>query len=218
MLRKVQAIRTVGVVTTCFNEQEFIGETIQSIYDQTREANQAVVVNDGSTDGSLKVLENYDIRHISIVNRGMAGARNAGWACLTTDWIVFIDGDDLLATNYLSECMRHTAGVDAVVSAMEGEGLPGKLHPTVEDMWETSWLYACFMVRRRVLEEMGGFHHTFLGDYDWGFWMDFIQRGYKVAYAPETSYTYRRHGRQHSQTLIAAERPGNIREMKRLFG
>jgi glycosyltransferase involved in cell wall biosynthesis len=205
------------VVVTCFNEQEFIAETIRSILNQTRQPDQLVVVDDGSTDGSAGIIDAMGVRRLGILNRGMAGARNAGWAACLTDKIVFIDGDDLLAPTYISECLRHTGGVDAVVSAMEGEGLPGKLHPTVEDMWETSWLYACFMVKRRVLEETGGFHHTFLGDYDWGFWMDFVQRGYRVAYAPETFYTYRRHGGQHSQTLMPAERPGNLAEMNRLF-
>ncbi len=203
-------------MVTCFNEQEFIADTIRSVLGQTRRPDQFIVVDDGSTDGSGAIIDAMSVRRLRIVNRGMGPARNAGWAACLTDRVVFIDGDDMLAPNYIEECLKHDT--DAVVSAMEGEGLPGKLHPTVEDMWETSWLYACFMVKRRILEETGGFHHTFLGDYDWGFWMDFVQRGYSVDYAPETFYTYRRHGGQHSQTLMPAERPGNLREMKRLFG
>ncbi len=88
-----------SVIITCFNQSAFIRETIESACNQTYPAKQIIVVDDASTDDSLTILEDYkdQISPISCrENVGASAARNAGATSAEGDYLVFLDGDDVL--------------------------------------------------------------------------------------------------------------------------
>lgn len=88
-----------SVIVTCFNQSAFIRETIESVCNQTYPAKQIIVVDDASTDDSLRILEHYKDR-ISLIschdNVGASAARNFGASSAEGDYLVFLDGDDVL--------------------------------------------------------------------------------------------------------------------------
>lgn len=88
-----------SVVVTCFNQSAFIRETIESACAQTYPAKQIIVVDDASTDDSLSILDDYREK-ISLIacreNAGPSAARNLGAASAEGDYLVFLDGDDVL--------------------------------------------------------------------------------------------------------------------------
>lgn len=92
----------VSVVIPAFNAEATIDETLRSVRSQSYERLEIVVVDDGSTDGTLAVAERHaecDPR-ITIIrqsNAGVAAARNAGWQAARAEFIAFIDADDLWA-------------------------------------------------------------------------------------------------------------------------
>jgi glycosyltransferase involved in cell wall biosynthesis len=87
----------VSIVIPCFNTEHFIAEAIQSALSQTRPISEIVVVDDGSTDGSLDVIRTFSGNTIvSQPNGGLPAARNAGIAHTTGDYILFLDADDRL--------------------------------------------------------------------------------------------------------------------------
>jgi glycosyltransferase involved in cell wall biosynthesis len=87
----------VSVIIPNFNYADFVGEAIQSVFRQTYQNTEIIVVNNGSTDNSLEILRSFGDRIIVIdqANLGQSGARNAGLAKSTGELIAFLDADDL---------------------------------------------------------------------------------------------------------------------------
>jgi glycosyltransferase involved in cell wall biosynthesis len=103
-----------SIVVTCFNQRSFIREAIESALIQG--ADEVIVVDDGSTDGSAEILQEYRDR-VSLCpvakNGGAPRARNHGGLIATGDYILFLDGDDILVpwalTVYKRVLERHRA-------------------------------------------------------------------------------------------------------------
>lgn len=88
---------TVSIVIPTFNQPQFLIEALQSVFAQTFEDYEIIVVNDGSTDKTQKVLEQFEdrIRLISQENQGIGRARNRGMDEARGQYIAFLDHDDL---------------------------------------------------------------------------------------------------------------------------
>ena len=88
-----------SVVITCYNQRDFICAAIDSALSQNHPEKEVIVVDDGSRDGSAEVLERYSGR-IKVIrfgaNKGAIEARNRGAAEAQGEYLVFLDGDDLL--------------------------------------------------------------------------------------------------------------------------
>jgi glycosyltransferase involved in cell wall biosynthesis len=92
----------VSVVVTCHNEEEYIGDAIESVIQQTRydAISEIIVVDDGSTDESAEVIQEWKarctkLRYICQENQGLPVARNTGIKCASGDFIALLDGDDI---------------------------------------------------------------------------------------------------------------------------
>ncbi|MEM5510167.1 glycosyltransferase family 2 protein [Pseudoalteromonas sp. AS71] len=98
----------ISVVIPCYNGEKFIRSAINSINNQTLQPFEIVVVNDGSKDDSLTVLNECEkvskvpLKIIDQENGGVSSARNVGIAAAEGNWIAFLDVDDLWYPNKLS--------------------------------------------------------------------------------------------------------------------
>ena len=98
----------VSVIVPVYNCEEYIGNTINSIINQDFDSYEIIVIDDGSTDKSLEVinktLENSEIPHTIMYqeNSGVSVARNGGIHISRGNYLVFVDGDDYIAPNHLS--------------------------------------------------------------------------------------------------------------------
>lgn len=93
-----------SVVIPLYNKQDSIVQTIQSVLSQTFSAFEIVVINDGSTDDSIKKLSKTSddrIRLIHQENAGVSAARNKGILEAKNKWICFLDADDLWESSHL---------------------------------------------------------------------------------------------------------------------
>ena len=99
---------TFGVIITCHNYARYVGQAIDSVLAQTRRADEIIVVDDGSTDGSRAVISAYGgaIRTRFQPNAGHVAACNAGFALSHADVILFLDADDRLCPDALQEVER----------------------------------------------------------------------------------------------------------------
>ena len=94
----------VSIIIPVYNVEKFVGETLDSVLLQTYPNLEVICVNDGSTDGSLGVVESYvdkfngirELRIISQKNGGLSAARNAGMDSATGKYIYFLDSDDMI--------------------------------------------------------------------------------------------------------------------------
>jgi glycosyltransferase involved in cell wall biosynthesis len=90
----------VSVIIPCYNAERFIGQTIESILNQTDPPSQIIVIDDGSTDNSAALVADYEAKHESVQlirqdNAGESKARNVGIKQATGEFVAFLDADDV---------------------------------------------------------------------------------------------------------------------------
>lgn len=100
----------VSIIIPCYNIEQYIGETLQSLINQSSQNFEVICVNDGSKDNTLEVLNKYaeDYGIIKVYNQPNAGvsvARNNGIAHAKGKYISFLDGDDLLHPNFIQNVL-----------------------------------------------------------------------------------------------------------------
>lgn len=106
----------LSVIIPVYNGERYLGECLDSIFKQDlpRQEWEVLCVNDGSTDASARILEDYEkqyenLRVITQANGGVTVARNAGLDVARGDFIWFVDADDRIAPNCLSQ-LKSLAG------------------------------------------------------------------------------------------------------------
>src|SRR5690625_806428 len=106
-MKKIKA----SVIIPVYNTEKYIGEALRSIIHQDLEDIEIIVINDGSTDDSLKIIQTVAekdarIRIFSQENKGLSESRNHGIETAGGEFIYFMDSDDILAPGTLSHCYR----------------------------------------------------------------------------------------------------------------
>lgn len=88
----------VSILIPCFNAERWLGQAIESALDQTGPQKEVIVVDDGSTDGSLEIIKRFDerIRFETGPNYGPNVARNRLLELARGDWLQYLDADDYL--------------------------------------------------------------------------------------------------------------------------
>ncbi len=108
----------VTIAIPCFNAGPWIGAAVQSALDQSWPEKEVVVVDDGSTDDSLAVLEGFGaaIRLVRGEHRGGNAARNQALAEGRGEWVQFLDADDYLEPEKITRQFAETGdGAQSVV-------------------------------------------------------------------------------------------------------
>lgn len=104
--RAANATPKVSVIVPAYNVAPYIGETLDSVFAQTFDSHEVIVINDGSPDTYEleRVLQPYQDRivYLQQENRGAAAARNTGLRAARGQYIAFLDGDDFWLPNYLA--------------------------------------------------------------------------------------------------------------------
>lgn len=93
----------VSVIIPTYNAGRFVGQAVQSVLEQTYRPYEIIVVDDGSTDGTKDVLQQFNncIKYLYQENRGPSAARNEGIKIAAGEYICFLDADDLWTPNKL---------------------------------------------------------------------------------------------------------------------
>ena len=97
-------IPLISIVITNYNYSNYIGDAIESAINQDFPNKEIIVVDDGSTDDSISVIDRYsnDINIVKQSNGGVSSARNTGVANSQGDFIAFLDADDFWMSNKIS--------------------------------------------------------------------------------------------------------------------
>jgi glycosyltransferase involved in cell wall biosynthesis len=101
----------LSIIIPVYNVQEYLANCIDSIINQDYPFKEVILINDGSTDGSAKILEFYKVNYPDLIviektNGGLSSARNAGLDIATGDFVTFVDSDDYLDLNTYSSNME----------------------------------------------------------------------------------------------------------------
>jgi len=92
----------ISIIVPVYNVECYLAECIDSIVGQTYRDIEIIIVNDGSIDNSLAIINNYAVKDCRIIvinqkNQGLSVARNAGIERATGDYVMFIDSDDYIS-------------------------------------------------------------------------------------------------------------------------
>ena len=94
------------VVIPLYNKEKQIRTTIQTVLEQTFQQYEILIINDGSTDGSIEEVQKFSDKRIRIIsqkNAGVSAARNTGIENARYEWVAFLDADDLWEKDFLKE-------------------------------------------------------------------------------------------------------------------
>lgn len=196
-----------SVIIPCFNSRQWIRDAIESALAQTHADTEVIVVDDGSTDGSLDAIRSFGdrIRFTSGENRGACAARNTGIAMATGEYIQFLDADDLLHPDKISrslevleknqnalvfslhEVVSLDSGVPAVQWSRRDECDDALLFMLRGDLPTPSPLH-----RTETLERIGGFDESLPCAQDRDLHLRLAMAGVTFIRIPEVMHTIRR--------------------------
>lgn len=116
----------VSIIIPVYNKEKYIRKTLESVVNQTFINYEVIIINDGSTDNSLSIIEEFlqkykQIQVYTIPNSGVSNARNIGLKYAKGEWIQFLDGDDILEKYYLNNIIEKVTNndIDIVFSDFE---------------------------------------------------------------------------------------------------
>ena len=199
-----------SVVVPAYNAEKTIAGCVRSLLDQELRDYELIVVDDGSRDGTARLLRQLGVKTIQQRNAGPAAARNRGWHEAEGEFIVFTDSDCRAPRNLLRTIERHLAASDAVALGGTYKTANRGLVPrwvALEIDYRHSRIgkhtYAvgtyCFAVRRDILEELKGFDERFrsASGEDTDFCYRLGEAGHRILFRRDV-FVYH----EHNETLI----------------
>lgn len=96
----------ISIIISVYNVEKYLDECLKSIFNQTYKDMEVIIINDGSTDNSLTIINKYRKKYSNIVyieqeNKGLSDARNLGLSIAKGDYILYIDSDDYIDSQML---------------------------------------------------------------------------------------------------------------------
>lgn len=188
----------ISIVIPVYNQQDYLADAIESALSQTIRC-EVIVVNDGSTDHSGDIAKNYPVKLINQVNKGLASARNTGIMNATTDYILFLDSDDLLQENCAEKLLQiaETTGADVVAGSFKTFGIENTQvilmsAPTLEDFKVANRIGYSTLIKRETLLEVGGYSPRMAKGYeDLHLWFNLLIRGKLIVTTQDILWLYR---------------------------
>lgn len=184
-----QVMPTISVITPAYNAEHTILETIESVQQQTFQDFEFIIINDGSTDKTLEVIETVNdgrLKVFSYSNGGVCTARNRGISHATGEYIAFLDADDLWTPDKLElqlKALQQNPEAGAAYSWTyfmykdKDSARPGKpVHYTGNIYpYLLTENFLCHgsnpLVRRSIVETVGEFDSNFPHCADWDYYL-----------------------------------------------
>lgn len=211
---------TVSIVTPCYNGARYLRDTLASAAAQTLPPLEIIVIDDGSTDESAAIAEQFGppVRVICQANSGESAARNRGLAEARGSHVLFLDADDLIAPETLGRMARAVAGRPGAV-AMVGcrhfvseTGAELKTVPAGQTMFYPAIIGTnfgpphCWLVPLAIVRAAGGFHEPLQWFEDWDLWWRVGLHATEIVPIDYVGALYRQHAASQFATVSMANR------------
>jgi glycosyltransferase involved in cell wall biosynthesis len=207
----------VSILIPAFNAEEWIADTINSALGQTCPRKEIIIVDDGSTDQTLSIAQQFASRDVCVLtqsNQGAAATRNKAFSVCQGEYIQWLDADDLLAPDKVQkqvEALAHVRSGRTLLSSSWGHFMyrpyKAEFHPTPLwcDLSPVEWLVrkmgqhlymqtATWLVSRELTEAAGPWDTRLLGDDDGEYFGRVILASDGVRFIPESRVYYRMTG------------------------
>jgi glycosyltransferase involved in cell wall biosynthesis len=190
---------SVAVVIPNLNYGQYLERAIRSAQNQTIPPAEVIIVDGGSTDNSREIAENLCAGWIEAFPRRQANARNIGIQNTACEFIVPLDADDWIESNYVERCLEVMLSDDGIGAvAPDLVWLDGRVQPTtppftVERFFQGNLMFCCSMFRRKAWRKTGGYDETWGLYEDWLFWGKMVAAGWKIKELHEPLFHYNPH-------------------------
>lgn len=215
MTSSSESFPLVSVIVPVYNGQKFLDASLNSITSQTYPNLETIIVDDGSTDNSLEIAENWPGQKTIIKqkNGDVAAARNAGVRASKGEFIAFLDQDDIWESEKIEQQMacflkspdldlvftdlikffpegkkHHASDKHKIASSLNSENLFKKL------VIKNVLMPSAVMVKKSSFEKAGGFDESFKTCGDYELWLRMASKGMNFYYLPKPLTLYRYHG------------------------
>jgi len=197
----------ISIVIPCFNAEKTIREAVESALAQTWTPKEVIVIDDGSTDGSLKIVQSFGdaVRWESGPNRGGGAARNLGVRIARGEFIQFLDADDLLDPEKIRKQYNFANSHHVDLTFCDGIALQERsdrlLHQFNTAYHEEDPLIYILrhqiptpspLHRKEIFLSVGGFREDLPCSQERDLMIRLAAAGKSFAHLPETLYTQRR--------------------------
>ncbi|MBU2952153.1 glycosyltransferase family 2 protein [Tamlana agarivorans] len=199
----------VSIIVPCYNQARFLNESLQSVLNQTYTNWECIVVNDGSSDNSEEVINQWvkkdsRFKYLCKKNGGPSSARNSGIRMSSGSFILPLDADDYLSKDYLFKVVPELLNNEylGIVSCYT-KFFKGDLNNTFYDLKPkgTNWkslmyvnqLVATSLYRKQCWEAVGGYDEKMVkGFEDWEFWLAITKQGWDYKIIDSFLFFYRK--------------------------
>ncbi len=217
----------VSVVMPTYNQANYLPMALESVLAQTWRDYELIVVNDGSTDDTPRILDDYQARHGFVVihqlNQKLPSALNTGFRAARGELLTWTSSDNQMLPEMLTELVKALDAapeVGLVYADWEVIDDDGQFTRTVRTLdfdrhllMRINFVNACFLYRRACQEAVGLYDPEYLYAEDWEYWLRIAQR-FKIQRVPKVLYQYRAHPQSLTATVVAPQakqRPGKAK-------
>jgi len=204
----------ISVIMPCYNAARYVEEAVACVMNQTYPDVELIIVDDGSTDGSVEILERLAARYspkITLLYQHRMGpypARNNGLRHASGGWVAFLDADDYWAPEALAKLasVLYENQADIAYCGWQnvGEGAPGtdpyvppdylQMDTAAEFMRTCPWPIHAALVKREAVDAVNGFSERCFSAMDYDFWLRLYAHTQRMVRVPEVLAFYRWHG------------------------
>lgn len=214
----------VSVVIPCYNDKEYIQETIDAVLGQTFQDFEVIIVDDGSNAETKKVLAEIKNEKTTIINqenKGLSAARNTGFSVSKANYILTIDSDDTLDPSFLEKAItvlekdNTVAAVSSHCTIFVGNHkIIGYHKPKgggVSNFLFDNNSVSFALIRKGVWQSVGGYDENMKNGFeDWEFWIAVTKKGFKVHTIPDFLFHYRQKNQSMSKESKMNFRESNL--------
>jgi len=212
----------ISIIIPCYNAEQWVAETLESCLAQTYRPLEIIVVDDGSTDGSLSIIERYAQQHPDMIqyetgpNRGGCAARNRGFARSSGEYVMFLDADDLIAPDTIAVLVPHLAARHTVAACrwqyliLTETGWRNLFPPAPTQSDEIlNYLTGLFVPpcallwQSETVEAIGGWDETLQSYQDGDFMLRALFAGVRLVRVDGGMGYYRRHSQQSVSRIVS---------------
>ena len=161
----------ISVIIPVYNGEKYLSECLESVLNQTYQNLEIIIVNDGSTDNTKSIVEDYSRRDSRILllnneeSRGVSEARNYGIKTSNGNYICFIDADDVVKNDFIEKiffkmdddtdvvCCGYYEVQDNIDNILKEHTLPNKKANTVDESYR---LYSEYLTESVVMQAVWG--------------------------------------------------------------
>jgi glycosyltransferase involved in cell wall biosynthesis len=206
----------ISTIIPVYNGKKYLREAVESVFKQTLQPMELIVVDDGSTDNSLDVIQgieaSFPVRLIKQKNAGQSAARNHGVRVSQGDFIALLDQDDVWYAEHLeklAEPFKDDESLGWVYSNLDGSDENGRvIHPglldqckyphprqTLKEMVQSDLMIlpSASLIRKKAFLEVGMFDERLSGYEDDDLFLRLALNQWKQKYIPERLSQWRAH-------------------------